>query len=84
MSKTYMIWWHSRFVDEFNRDAPPIKDILDLAQKTIKNLEQLKKLEREGKIKVKQTGSINPFYIELLDDSVENILIKNPLIEVVN
>ena len=60
MSKAYMIWWHSRFVDEINRDVNTIDDILDKAGKTLKHLEELKQLEKEDKIKVKVTKTLNP------------------------
>jgi hypothetical protein len=49
---------------------------LDKAEKKIKQLEKLKLLEKKGKIKVKDTRTINPFYIELIDESVEDKLKK--------
>jgi hypothetical protein len=82
MNKNYMIWWHSKFIDEINRDATTIKDIFDKADKTLEQLKQLKKLEYEGKIKVKNTGTLNPIYIEILDQSIESEVANNPLIEV--
>jgi hypothetical protein len=81
MSKTYVIWWHTKFIDEINKDSTTIEDIIDKVKKTLENLEKLKGLEILGKIKVKNTGTINPFYIEILDESVEEEVKNNPLIE---
>jgi hypothetical protein len=82
MSKTYVIWWHSKFVDEINRDATTIKDIVDKGGKTFKQLEKLKVLEEKGKIKVKVTGTLNPIYIHIVDKSIESEVANNPLVEV--
>lgn len=76
-----MIWWHSKFVDEISRDTTTIEDIIDKAGKTLDSLEKLRILENQGKIKVKVTGTLNPFYIEVLDDSVEEDVKSNPLVE---
>lgn len=81
MSKTYMIWWHTKFIDEIDRDATTIEDIVDKVKKTLENLEKLKGLEILGKIQVKNTGTINPFYIEVLDDSIDEEIKNNPLVE---
>lgn len=81
MSKTYMIWWHTKFIDEIDRDEPTIEDIVDKVKKTLENLEKLKGLEILGKIQVKNTGTINPFYIEILDDSIDEEIKNNPLVE---
>ena len=82
MSKTYMIWWHSQFVDEINRDATTIEDIVDKASKTLENLGKLIEFEKEGKLKVKVTGTLNPIYIEILDESIEPEVASNPTVEV--
>ena len=82
MSKTYMIWWHSRFVDEINRDVTTIDDILDKAGKTLKHLEELKQFEKEDKIKVEITKTLNPIYIQVLDESIESEVANNPIVEV--
>ena len=84
MSKTYMIWWHTKFIDEIDRDYTTIEDIVDKVKKTLKYLEELKKLEILGKIQVKNTGDINPFFIEVLDDSVDEEVKNNPLVEEVD
>ena len=76
-----MIWWHSKFVDEISRDAATIEDIVDKAGKTLDCLEKLRILENQGKIKVKVTGTLNPFYIEVLDESVEEDVKSSPLVE---
>ena len=81
MLKTYMIWWHSKFIDEIDRDSTTIEDIVDKVKKTLKYLEELKELEKLGKIQVKNTGDINPFYIEIKDDSVDEKVRNNPLVE---
>ena len=82
MGKTYMIWWHSKYVDEISRDATTIGEILDKADETLKELGKLKILEDAGKIRVKTTGTLNPLYIEILDESVESEVIENPIVEV--
>ena len=81
MAKTYMIWWHSKYVDEINRQATTISEIVDKMHKTMKDLEKLKRLEDKGKIKVKLTDSLNPIYIEIMDPSVESEVARNPLVE---
>ena len=81
MSKTYTIWWHSKYVDEIDRDNITIKDIIESASKTLKYLEKLKPLEEEGKIKIKNTGTLNPIYIQILDKSVELEVANNPIVE---
>jgi hypothetical protein len=81
MVKTYLIWWHSKYIDEINREATTITEIVDKMYKTMKDLEKLKKLENKRKIKVKLTGSLNPIYIEILDPSVESEVARNALVE---
>jgi len=43
MAKTYMIWWHSKYIDEINREATTITEIVDKMYKTMKDLEKLKR-----------------------------------------
>jgi len=81
MAKTYMIWWHSKYIDEINREATTIAEIVDKMHKTMRDLEKLKQLEDAGKIKVKLTGSLNPIYIEITDPSVESEVARNPIVE---
>jgi hypothetical protein len=83
MAKTNMIWWHSKYIDEINREATTIAEIVDKMHKTMKDLEKLKRLEDEdaGKIKVMLTGSLNPIYIEIVDPSVESEVARNPIVE---
>jgi len=81
MLKTYVIWWHSKYIDEINRETTTIAEIIDKTSKTIKHLQKLQKLEAIGKIKVKLTGSLNPIYLEIVDPSVESEVAKNPLVE---
>ncbi len=81
MAKTYVIWWHSKFVDEINRDSPTIAAIVEKTQKTLMHLQELQKLEEKGKITMKLKGSLNPIYLQIKDPAVESILGKNPLVE---
>jgi hypothetical protein len=81
MLKTYVIWWHSKFIDEINMETTTIADIVDKTRKTINSLQKLQKLEATGKIKVKPSGSLNPIYLEIVDRSVEPEIVKNPLVE---
>jgi len=81
MMKTYVIWWHSKFIDEINMDTTTIAEIVDKTKKTINHLQKLQKLEAAGKIKVKPTGSLNPIYLEIVDPSVESGVARNPLVE---
>ena len=39
-------------------------------------------MENAGKIKVKNTGSINPIFIDILDQSIESEVSENPIVEV--
>ena len=73
-----------KWIDEIDRDYTTIEDIVDKVKKTLKYLEELKKLENLGKIQVKSTGDINPFFIEVLDDSVDEEVKNNPLVEEVD
>lgn len=81
MLKTYVIWWHSKFIDEIDRSAMTLSEIIDTINKTVELLEKLKRLEQAGKIKVKCKGSLNPIYIELIDPTVESEVARNPLVE---
>jgi DNA-binding protein YbaB len=81
MVKTYLIWWHSKYVDEINRKSTTITEIVNKMHKMLKELEKLKQLEGAGKIKVKLTGALNPIYIEIVDPSVESKVARNPLVE---
>jgi hypothetical protein len=84
MNKTYVIWWHSQFVDEIDREVTTFEDILDKTSKIIKHLDQLKALETTEKIRIKQTGTLNPIYIEILDNKVESEVENNPLVEILD
>ena len=82
MVKTYVIWWHSTFIDEINREAITIAEIVDTTSRTIKHLQELQKLEAHGQIKVKTTESLNPIYLEIIDPAVEPQVANNPLVEI--
>ena len=81
MKKKYMIWWHS-YVDEIDREATTIEEVYDSVSKALENLNRLKKLEKENKIKVKDTNTLNPLFIEILDKSVEFEVEENPIVDV--
>ena len=76
-----MIWWHS-FVDDINSGATTIKEVSDSVTKTLAELNKLKALEQDGKIKVKNVGTLNPLFIEILDKSIESEIEKNPIVDV--
>lgn len=82
MSKRYVIWWHSKFVDEISRENTTIQDITDKTSKILGHLEKLKVLEEEGKITVEDTGTLNPIIIKILDSSIEPEVVNNPIVEV--
>lgn len=84
MVKTYVIWWHSKFVDEINRDNPTIATIVEKTQDTLKHLKELQTLEEQGRITIKLKGSLNPIYLEIKDSTVESFITKNPLVETLN
>ena len=81
MLKTYVIWWHSKYIDEINRETTTIAEIVEKTRKTINHLQKLQKLETAGKIKVKPSDSLNPIYLEIVDSSVESEVARNPLVE---
>jgi hypothetical protein len=81
MKKKYMVWWHS-YVNEISRDAATIEEVSNSVSKTLESLNKLKNLEKEGKIKVKEVGGLNPLYIEILDKSVEEEIAKNPIVDI--
>lgn len=84
MGKTYVIWWHSKFVDEINRDSPSIAAIVEKTQKTLMYLQELQELEAQGKITMTLKGSLNPMYLQIKDPAVESVLANNPLVEVLD
>ena len=81
MMKKYMIWWHS-YVDEISREATTIKEVFESVSNTLKKLNELRDLEEQGKIRVKDTGTLNPLFIEILDDSIESKVASNPIVDV--
>ena len=52
MPKKYLVWWHS-YVNDISHDAATLKDISNSVTKALKNINELKILEQQGKIKVK-------------------------------
>lgn len=82
MSKKYIIWWHSKYVDEIDRDATTIRGILNSASETLRELEKLGTLEDAGKIKIEDTGALNPIHLKILDESIESEVANNPIVEV--
>lgn len=81
LKKKYMIWWHS-YVNDINNEATTIKEVSDSVSKTLVELNKLKALEQDGKIKVKNVGTLNPLFIEILDKSIESEVEKNPIVDV--
>ena len=81
MKKRYMIWWHS-YVDDISRDAITLKDVSNSVAKALNDLNKLKILEQKGKIRVKDVGTLNPLYIEILDESIEEEVENNPIVDV--
>lgn len=84
MKKNYVIWWHSKFIDEIDRSGITIAEIVNKLNTINTYLEKLKHLEQTKKIKIKITGSLNPIYIDILDSSVESEVAQNPLVEILN
>lgn len=82
MEKQYVIWWHN-YVYDISRNATTINEISGSVSKTLKDLDKLKILEKNGKIKVKSTKTLNPLYIEIIDKSIEKELEKNPLVDII-
>ena len=81
MKKKYMIWWHS-YVDEISREATTIKEVSESVSNTLKKLNELRDLEEQGKIRVKDTSTLNPLFIEILDNSIESKVANNPIVDV--
>jgi len=75
-----MIWWHS-YVDEIDREATTLKEVYDSVSKALEDLNRLKNLEKENKIKVKNANTLNPLFIEILDKSVELEVKENPIVD---
>lgn len=84
MLKTYAIWWHSKYIDEIDIQTTTIAEIVEKTWKTVKHLQSLQKLETAGKIRIKPTGSLNPIYLEIIDQSIESEVGNNPLVEILN
>jgi len=81
MDKQYVIWWHN-YVYDINREATTIDEVYNSVSNTLKEINKLKLLEKQGKIKVKHSKTINPLYIEILDKSVEKELQANPIVDI--
>ena len=81
MAKNYMIWWHN-YIGEINADATTIKEISDSVSKMLVELNKLKELELKGKIKVRNIGTLNPLFIDILDPSIESEVANNPIVDV--
>lgn len=67
-------------MEEINSEATTIKEVFDSVSKTLNDLNKLKVLELEGKIKVRHVGTLNPLYIDILDPSVESEVANNPIV----
>src|SRR4030043_964580 len=80
MDKQYVVWWHN-YVYDISREATTIDEIYKSVSNTLKEISKLKILEKEGKIKVKHSKTLNPLYIEILDKSAEKELQANPIVD---
>jgi len=76
-----MVWWHS-YVDDIHKEDVTLRDIYKSVSKALVDLDKLILLEDQGKIKVIDTETLNPIYIEILDKSIENQVAKNPIVDV--
>ena len=76
-----MVWWHS-YVDDIHGENLTLNEIYNSVSKALEDLNKLKVLEEKGKIRVQDTESINPIFIEILDKSIELEVIKNPIVDV--
>jgi hypothetical protein len=81
MKKRYMVWWHS-YVDEIHKENVTLKDIYNSVSKSLEDLNKLILLEEKGKIRVKNTDTLNPIFIEILDNSIESDVVNNPIVDV--
>ena len=81
MKKRYMVWWHS-YVDDIHKENVTLKDIYKSVSRSLEDLNELILLEYKGKIKVKNTESLNPIFIEILDSSIESEVVNNPIVDV--
>jgi len=81
MEKQYVVWWHN-YVYDISRDATTIDEVYESVSNTLKEIDKLKLLEKQGKIKVKHSKTLNPLYIEILDKSVEKELKANPIVDI--
>jgi len=69
-------------MDDIHGENLTLKEIYNSVLKALKDLNKLKVLEEKGKIKVQDTESINPIFIEILDEKVESEVINNPIVDV--
>ena len=81
MDKQYVVWWHN-YVYDISREATTIDEVYESVSNTLKEISKLKILEKQGKIKVKHSKTLNPLYIEILDKSAEKELQANPIVDV--
>jgi len=81
MEKQYVVWWHN-YVYNISREATTIDEVYESVSNTLKEIDKLKLLEKQGKIKVKHSKTLNPLYIEILDKSAEKDLQANPIVDV--
>ena len=81
MQKRYMVWWHS-YVDDIDKENVTLKEIYKSVSRSLRDLNKLILLEEQGKIKVKNTKSLNPIFIDILDKSIDSKVVKNPIVDV--
>ena len=78
-----MIWWHS-FLDNISRDATSRSEVYESVYQTqtLEEINKLKILEEKGKIKVREIGVLNPLFIDILDQTIEEEVVNNPIVDV--
>jgi hypothetical protein len=81
MEKKYMVWWHS-YVNDIHKENVTLKDIYNSVSKSLADLNKLIELEDQGKIKVKNSDTLNPIFIDILDSSIEPQVVNNPIVDV--
>ena len=76
-----MVWWHS-YVNDIHKEDVTLKDIYDSVSRALEDLNSLIELENQGKIKVKDSETLNPIFIDILDESIESQVAKNPIVDI--
>jgi hypothetical protein len=81
MRRRYMILWLS-YIDEIYDDDTTLADISKSVSWTLKNINRLILLEKQGKIKVKKIMDLLILFFEILDKSIDAEVINNPIVDI--